>query len=68
LPYTSTNVNTPYEQGSGTAWSTNAQAVYFLINPSSTVSTIYRQNTAVAAGTAANVVGYQVGTLIYRTA
>lgn len=68
LPFTSTTVNTPYEQGFGGAWSTNTQAVAFTINPGSTDANLWRQNTGPAVATADNVVGYQVGTLIYRAA
>jgi hypothetical protein len=68
LPYTSTSVNTPFEQGFGGAWSSNVLAIAFTVNPGATTVTLYRQNvTPATAATATNVVGYQVGTLIYRT-
>ena len=68
LPFTSTSVNTPYEQGFGGAWSTNIQAIAFTINPGATTVTLWKQNIGAAVAIALNVVGYQVGTLIYRSA
>jgi hypothetical protein len=68
LPFTSSSVNNPYEQGFGGAWSTNIQAIAFTVNPNATTVTLWQQNSGPAVAIALNVVGYQVGTLIYRSA
>ena len=68
LPFTSSSVNNPYDQGFGGAWSTNIQATAFTVDPNATTVTLWKQNIAPAVAIALNVVGYQVGTLIYRSA
>jgi len=68
LPFTSSSVNTPYEQGFGGAWSTNIQPIAFTVDANATTVTLWKQNAAPGIAIALNVVGYQVGTLIYRSA
>ena len=68
LPFTSSSVNNPYEQGFGGGWSTNTQPIAFTVDANATTVTLWKQNIAPAIAIALNVVGYQVGTLIYRAA
>jgi hypothetical protein len=68
LPFTNTTVNAPYEQGFGGAWSSNVQPIAFTVDYNATTITIWKQNISPTVAIALNVVGYQVGTFIYRSA
>ena len=68
LPFTNTSTNNPYEQGFGGGWSTNIQPIAFTVDANATTVTLWQQNSGPAVAIALNVVGYQVGTLIYRSA
>ena len=67
LPFTTTTVNNPYEQGFGGAWMSGTQALAFTCNPGSTNVTIWRQNGGVSTAIASDISAkYLVGTFIYR--
>jgi hypothetical protein len=67
LPFTSTAINNPYEQGFGNCWQSGGTAIAFTINPGATTVTIWRQNAGVVGAIASQIsASYLVGTLIYR--